>query len=146
MIKKIINLFNILFISLILYGCYATKTISYDDSSIIRKDSLLLHQNGNLYELRNFKFTGEVLIGTLVYFDRPRLDKRDTPFWLQVFIDPNYVLKTDNDTSNSVTIPYNAINKIEKTRLRVEYALLGIPAVIILFYTVMFLTMIHGGG
>ena len=133
MIKKIPNLINILFYSLILYGCYTTKSISYDDNSLHRKDSLLLHQNGYLYELRDFKFTGDILIGKLYDFDRPHLDKRDTPFWLQVYIDPNYVLKTDSDTSDSVRIPYNAINKIEKTRVRIEYAVLALPATIILF-------------
>jgi len=143
--NKTTNHFIILLIFILLNGCYTTKTISYNDSSLIRKDSLLIHQNGYLYELRNFKFTGEVLLGNLYDFDRPYLDKRDTPFWIQIYVDPNFVLKTDIDPSNSVKIPYNAINKIEKTRVRVEYALLGIPAVLILFYTIMFTAMYFGG-
>ncbi len=145
MIKKIIYFLNFFLISLVINGCYVTKTISYNNPAIVWKDSLLLHQNKTLYELKNFEFTGKILTGHLTEFDRSCLNKRDTPFWLQVFIDSDYVLTTNKDTSDFVMIPYYAIDKIEKTRFRIEFALLGIPVFLVLYCTVLYIGLVFGG-
>lgn len=111
----------------VLSGCFATKTITLNDNAVSKKKLILLHQNKNLFELRNFNFDTNNLTGTLfksAYNDLPKSKKVK---WLEVYLDPGFNLDLEVDENSFVKIPLASITKIDKTRFRAEYGLLAIP-------------------
>lgn len=112
--------------SIFFSGCFGTKTITLDNRAITKKEYILLYQNENVYEVRNFNFNINDLTGELWESTFNDLPKSKKVKYLEVYVDSVYNFNT-TDNNNLISIPYSSINKIAKTRFRAEYGLLVIP-------------------
>lgn len=125
--SKTFSIILLVLTSTILTGCFATKTILLDDKAISKKKLILLHQNENVFELRNFNFDANNLTGTLFKSFNSDLPKSKKVKWLEVYLDPAFNIDQEVDSNSFVKIPLSSITKIDKTRFRAEYGLLAIP-------------------
>lgn len=129
----------IFLISLLISSCFGTKTISFDNKAIHKKDNVLVYQSDEVYQLINFNFGTTTLTGDLweaTFSDLTNLQKTK---YLEVYLDPGYSLPAIYNNNRYVEIPNDSIVKIERTRFRAELGLLAIPIYYIVGISIYFL-------
>ncbi|MEN8116104.1 MAG: hypothetical protein ABFS16_03955 [Bacteroidota bacterium] len=124
--RKYISPLILIIITIVLTGCFGTRSITLDDKAISKKENVIVYQSGLSYELRNFSFNENDLSGDL-WKSSLYLPKSKKLKWLEIYVESGFNLLAPGATSNYIKIPYASIQKIEKTRFRGEYGLLIIP-------------------
>ena len=124
--------FPILFLlpGILFSGCYATKPVQTSSPVVARKKIALVHQEQKIYEVSDISFKENDLEGIykeLIASPPPKIRKTSM---LDVYVDPEYKIEIDTSQAGPLSIPYQSIEKIEKTRFRFEY-LLVVPVFIV---------------
>lgn len=142
--NKLVFVCRSIFVLVGLTGCFGTKLISLDDSAITKKEQVLVHQDGGVYQLNNFEFRENHLTGNLMRSYLADLPKSKKMKYLDVYVEPGIQLLKENETSSYVEIPNSSILKIEKTRFRAEYVIFVIPIWLIGGMTIYYLGALIG--
>lgn len=144
--KKFASICFCFLISFGLSGCFGTRVISLDDPAIAKKEQVVVHYNGQHFQLSNFVFRENHLTGDLLKSYLTDLPKSKKVKWLEVYVEPAFPLIDENESGGFVEIPNSAITKIEKTRFRAEYGLLIIPVWLVGGVAIMVIGHTVGGG
>ncbi|HAQ21607.1 MAG TPA: hypothetical protein DCR40_20615 [Prolixibacteraceae bacterium] len=110
--KKLVSVWLAYCILIMQSGCTTKRTLSMSEVSIhhTKKTSLVLHTPNSRYQLLDFKFTDDALVGNLEEYSGKNANI------LHVFTDLNFYYNPYQKIHQSINVPKSNIQKIKYSK------------------------------